>query len=265
MEEAGMEKAFTKAATNSQRLRATIALVSTGLSSRIHAFWNHPRLAELYPEFLFALHGIVAASTPVMEQASHEAARLAASDPIAARLAPYLLEHAEEERGHDEWILDDLERLGIDRERVAARLPYPSVATLVGAQYYWARHAHPVAMLGYLAVLENPAAPEFLESVAARTGIPHSSMSTLLRHARLDVGHVAEFDRMLDTLPLSEQHRDIMTTSAIAAVSYLDAFFADVLERFSRIDDTQLSKSIFSRDLKQTPQNAVEAPHFVVV
>ncbi len=115
------------------------------------------------------------------------------------------------------------------------------------AQHFWLRHVHPVAILGYLAVLENPASPAFLDQVAERSGLPPASMSAHMRHARLDVAHVAEFDAMLDALPLTQHHADIIATSAITAVAHLDAFFADVLEHFSRIEDETLAHTIFTR------------------
>jgi len=102
---------------HSLRVRRTIALVSGSLSTRLESFWTHPRLAELYPEFLFAAHGVICASTPLLDAAADEAALRPESDELARRLAPYLREHAEEEDGHDRWLLDDLERCGIARER----------------------------------------------------------------------------------------------------------------------------------------------------
>ena len=169
---------------HSRKLRRTIALASESLSERIDRFWTHPRLAEAYPEFLFATYGVISASTPLMQAAADEAAIRAGSDELAGVLEPYLREHAEEEAGHEEWVLDDLRFCGIERERVLERVPYPSVAAMVGAPYFWARHVHPVAFLGYLAVLENPASPEFLEGVSARSGLPLDAMSAHLRHCR---------------------------------------------------------------------------------
>jgi heme oxygenase-like protein len=233
--------------TNSQRLRATIAIASGTLSERAHELWTHPRFGELYPEFLFAIYGMVVSSTPMLRQAALEADRLAASDALASQLAPYLHAHAKEEQGHEEWVLDDLSFLGFDRDRVFSRLPYTSVSALIGSQYYLARHVHPVAVLGYIAVVENPKSPEYLEDLAVRTGLPVESMSTLLRHSHLDKVHVADFDRMLDSLSLTPMQRDVMTASGIATVSYLEAFFADVLEHFGRSADRHLSKGIFHR------------------
>ena len=34
-------------------------------------------------------------------------------------------------------------------------MPPPSVAGLVGSQYYWILHHHPVAFLGYVALMEG--------------------------------------------------------------------------------------------------------------
>ena len=230
---------------HSRRLRRTIALASGSLSQHIREFWEHPRLAELYPEFLFATYGVICASTPLLTTAAEQAELRAREDETSRVLAPYLREHAMEEAGHDEWLMDDLARCGIGRERVLARVPYPSVAALAGAQFYWARHVHPVAMMGYLAVLENPASPEFLEEVSAVRGVPIEVMSTHLRHARLDRGHVAEFDRMLDTLPLTSQQNDVLATSAIASVALLDAVFEDVLRQFAHADDEGLADRVF--------------------
>ena len=127
-------------------------------------------------------------------------------DTIAAWLSTYYLEHAEEESGHEQWLLDDLASLGIPRNLALQRLPYASVAALVGVQYYWMFHVHP-CFLGYIAVLEEPASMEFLEAVSRRTGIALTSMSAHVMHARLDPDHVAEFDATLDALPLTQHHQ----------------------------------------------------------
>ena len=222
--------------TASQRLRATIDLVRGNLNLTIQQVWSHPRFAELYPEFLFATLGITAASAPAMRLAADCCRRLPASDPLAAWLRDYYLEHAEEEHGHEQWILDDLAALGIPRRQSLSRLPYPAVAALAGAQYYWMLHVHPIAYLGYIAVLEQPTDLDYLKEVSARTGIPLSSMSAHVQHATLDPGHVAEFDRTLDALLLTQRDRDLITISAIATVAHLREVFTDILAHFSRLD-----------------------------
>ncbi|HEY4051152.1 MAG TPA: iron-containing redox enzyme family protein [Acidobacteriaceae bacterium] len=232
--------------TNSQRLRAVISLARRRLTPLIHEVWSHPRLGELYPEFIFAMYGVTVASAPAMRAAAQRCGGLRNIDPLASWLQGYYLEHAEEEEGHGEWLLADLGSFGVSRERVLERLPYPSIAALVGSQYYWMWHVHPIAYLGYIAVLEAPAQMEFLQEVSKRTGIPLSSMSCHTRHAELDPGHVAEFDAALDSLHLNERHRNLITVSAITTIGHLEQVFKDILEHFERIGDPSAADVIFT-------------------
>jgi hypothetical protein len=222
--------------TTSKRLRGTIDLVRGNLVATIRAVWSHPRFGDLYPEFLFATYAVTAASAPAMRIAAERAAALPPDDPLAGWLRDYLFEHAEEERDHEQWILDDLASLGIPRDKVLARLPYLSAVALVGAQYYWMLHVHPIAYLGYIAVLEQPSSLDFLEEVSTRSGIPLSSMSAHVHHATLDPGHVAEFDRTLDGLSLTERQREIITISAVTTVAHLQDVFSELLARFDAPD-----------------------------
>ena len=51
---------------------------------------DDPRIAELYPEYLFTLHCVIRASVPLMEAAREQARKLAKEDPVCEILAPYL-------------------------------------------------------------------------------------------------------------------------------------------------------------------------------
>lgn len=234
--------------THSQRLRSVLSLAETRLNSLVRAVWLHPRLSRLYPEFLFANHGLTLASAPAMRLAAQCCSSLPKSDPLATWLHDYYLEHAEEEQDHADWILDDLASLGIPRHRVLARLPYSSVAAAVGSQYYWMQHVHPIAYLGFIAVVEAPPDLHFLRDVSVKTGLPLSSMSCHYRHAELDPGHIAEFNAALDTLPLTPQLQDLITVSAITTIGHLERVFSDILEHFERINDPSEAITIFTVD-----------------
>jgi hypothetical protein len=130
----------------------------------------HDRVRELYPAYLVLSHGIIRASVPLMA-AARERARELAGDPVAAAVADYCGRHIEEELGHDDWLLEDLAFLGVDPEDVRTRPPSPTVAALVGAQYYWIRHVHPVGLLGYVLLLEGwPPTPATVDELRRRTG-----------------------------------------------------------------------------------------------
>lgn len=234
--------------THSKRLRSILSLSEKRLTSLIHQVWYHPRLDALYPEFLFATYGLVFTTVPAMRAAASLCEKQPGNDPLNQWLKAYYLEHADEEEGHTEWLLNDLASLGIPRDRVLDRLPYPSVAALVGTQYYWMQHVHPIAYLGYIAVVEGPAQKDFLQEVSQRTGIPLTSMTCHYRHAELDPGHVAEFDAALDSLPLTAAHQDLITISAITTIGLMERVFVDILEHFQRIDNPAIPSTIFTAE-----------------
>src|SRR5207237_3301598 len=105
-----------------------------------------------------------------------------------------------------DWLLDDLEVLGGGRAAVLARPPSPTVAALVGAQYYWILHYHPVGLLGYIGVFEGyPPSPAMIDGLVASTGYGRDAFRTMIAHAELDPGHRDELDRLLDELPLTPE------------------------------------------------------------
>jgi hypothetical protein len=137
--------------TESRRLRNKLELVLPALLATDRQLIGHPELRGIYPEFLVMVHGIVRATVPLMETAL-TTARTLPDDQVAALLADYLEHHIPEERGHDDWLLADLESIGVPRDQVLRRIPSPAIAALVGSQYYWVQHVHPVGLLGYMAM-----------------------------------------------------------------------------------------------------------------
>jgi len=210
--------------------------VSGGLERAAHAFWTHARLRDLFPEFLLVDYSISRATTPVMEAAYAVARTRSDSDPVAACVAEYLSRHIPEELHHDEWLLADLEALGQKREQVLERLPSPTAAALVGAQYYWIFHAHPVSLLGYLAVMEGePPSTSFLQEVITKTGLPVKAFRTFIEHAHLDPQHTDELNDVLDRMPLNEKHKCLIGVSAVQTVHWLRCAFEELLEPHSQL------------------------------
>ena len=223
--------------SESRLLRNKLELVLPGLLSAGRRLFGHPQISELYPEYLFMSHCIIRASVPLMERARDVANGLQ-SDHVAAIVAEYLETHIEEERGHDEWLLDDLATLGIRRDDVLTRPPSPIVAAFVGSQYYWIQHYHPVALLGYVTLLEGypPVASE-IQELQRRTGYEPAAFRTLSLHADLDPQHGGELDDVLDALPLTERQRTALGLSGISSVQYMTGAVAEIVEK-ARPPDT---------------------------
>jgi len=205
--------------SNSQRLRHKIKLVLPELGMAGLAIRNHPRLEEIFPEYLFATHCMIRASVPLMRVAAERSRALAESDAVAAAIAHYFTHHIHEEMHHDDWLLEDLAVLGYDPAQLVKRVPHPSIAAMVGSQYYWIYHYHPVALLGYIAVMEGyPPTIEQVDDLEARTGFPRAAFRTMLRHAQLDPRHRDDLDRVLDSLPLTSEHAALLGVSAMQTV-----------------------------------------------
>jgi hypothetical protein len=204
--------------TASVRLRRKIALVIGPFAAACTELVNHPHLRELWPEYLVQQHEIIRATVPLTRAAAQQARAL--PDPLAAPLVAYLDEHVDEELDHDEELLDDLELLGVDRATVLGRMPSPAVATLVGSQYYWLHHFHPVTFLGYIGFMEgSPPTPELVETLIERTGYPREAFHTFAEHAELDPGHRDHLDRILDTLPLTAEQEAVLAISATSTAA----------------------------------------------
>jgi Iron-containing redox enzyme len=217
------------ATSRSERLRRKVELVLPVARAAGERLLTHPRIADLYAEYLFLSHCVVRASVPLMWTALRRVEELAATDGIGGALRPYLERHIAEERDHDEWLLQDLESLGIARSSVLPRPPSAAVASLVGAQYYWVLHYHPVALLGYMAVLEwNPPSRERIDDLVARTGHPRRAFRTLAEHASLDPHHAEELRAVIDSLPLRSEQAALLGLSALHTVAALAAAFDEV-------------------------------------
>ena len=217
--------------SNSRRLRDKIRLMRGEMDAMAETLWTHPRLREIYPEFLFRNHSVIRSSVPLMKAAAEESEKLLGREPIAEGMLTYFRHHIPEETGHDEWVLDDLELLGFKRAEVLKRIPPPSAAALAGAQYYWIRHVHPVALLGFIAVLEGtPPNVEFFEATADRIGVPRKAFSNLLLHGKLDPTHRDDLDRTLDALPLTENHHALMGVSAFQTINLLTRVASEAVQ-----------------------------------
>lgn len=216
--------------SNSDLLKAKIRLVDPRLREQLHSLWHHPRFSELFREHLFRLYHTVKASVPLLERSLERAQQMSSDCPVAATLEPYLERHIVEEKDHDEWLLDDLEEFGISRESVTSQIPPTVVATLIGAQYYYINHTHPVTVIAYLAVVEgNPPKTKDLDHVVATTDIPRAALRTFYKHADLDIRHGAEIWELIDNFPLTSWHHSLLGLSAMLCTELIAASLEEIL------------------------------------
>ena len=219
--------------SESERLRRLLGVLLPDLSRAGRRLVDHPQVRDMYPEYLVHMHWIVRASVPLMEAARVRGEAIGADDPTAAAVAAYFEKHIEEELRHDEWLLEDLEAIGWERETVLERTPMPTVAGVVGAQYYWIFHYHPVALLGYTTLLEGyPPGPEDVELLMEKTGYGADSFRTMRGHAELDPGHAEELFEAIDGLALTPGQSAVLGLSAMSTAHGLARVLDELVDGF---------------------------------
>lgn len=130
-------------------------------------------------------------------------------------LQAYFIEHLEEERDHQSWLVDDLLDAGID----VKSMPLSRKAVeMAGSQYYLIKHVSPACLLGYMAVLEG--FPVSLEAVDQLEKLHGKQLFRTARyHAEHDLDHRKELFAIIDQHP--EEH---VLRNAIQTAVYMNEF-----------------------------------------
>jgi len=216
-------------ASPSARMRATLSCLLPELSRVSERFWEHPDLPAIYPRYLAAMHTIIRASVPLMQDALAVTRERHLDEPCGPPLAAYLDKHIGEELRHDDWLLEDLERIGVPGLAAVKHVPSPAVTAMVGAQYYYIRHVHPAVFLGYIAVLEGYPPSERQATVAAElTGYPITAFRTLRKHAHLDPAHRQDLYRAIDSVPLDDALHGLARANGLQTMNYLITLISEI-------------------------------------
>jgi hypothetical protein len=182
-----------------------------------------------YIDYLAMMYSIMKSSVPLM-QTAYLRCTTDKSNELNMKLGDYLDHHIKEELDHDEWLLDDLEVIGVSRVKILNKVPLQEVSELVGSQYYWINHWHPVVLLGYIAFLEgDPPTRETIESLKINTGFHDSAFRTLVKHSDLDIKHLEDLNHVLDNLPINPELESLITINALNSLNK----FTGICQTFS--------------------------------
>ena len=144
---------------------------------------------------------------------------LAASRTPDQRYQDALVEYMEEERGHENWILNDIRAVGGDADRVRDGQGGPACRIMVAYAYYAIEHISPYAFLGSVHVLEGISvllADQVADAMKASLGLESDTGFTYLRtHGSLDTEHVAFFRTLVDGFSDRKTQRIIIDNARI--------------------------------------------------
>lgn len=180
---------------------------------------------ERYRRLLLELYHIVWHFNPVCAAA---ASRI----PDEFRHIRYFLyEHMHEESGHEEWVVNDLEVVGVEKNKTCGHQPFVFTLALVGYNYWTADRRHPCSVLGMIYALEviasvygGPFSIAIKETLQLQDKLGTSFISS---HAMMDAEHLAELRVILNTLHDTES-RSAITESAIINFHHFTRIFEGV-------------------------------------
>lgn len=184
------------------------------------AFETHPAVmdavasgmgVERYRALLLELYHVVWHFNPVCA---------AAASRLPDAFAPvryFLYEHMHEESGHEVWVRNDLEAIGVPSTQTAAHAPAVHTLALNGYNYWAADRRHPCSALGMLYALEviasvygGPFASAIQEALLLDGD---RGVSFIGSHASMDTQHMVDLRKVLDTLA-DAAARDAVAESA---------------------------------------------------
>ena len=154
---------------------------------------------ERYRALLLELYHVVWHFNPICAAA---ASRM--NDSVQP-IRHFLYGHMHEETGHEDWVLNDLQAVGVAREAALLHTPSVHTLTLNGYNYWAADRRHACSVLGMLYALEviasvygGPFAAAIRESLLLDGDLGVSFISS---HATMDAQHMAELRLILNKLP----------------------------------------------------------------
>jgi len=136
-------------------------------------------------------------------------------------------EYIEEEIGHQEWILNDIECCGFDKE--AARKSTPNVATelMVAYAYDMVNRVNPLGFFGMVQVLEGTSvaiAEQAADKIRHSLELPKEAFSYLYSHGSLDQQHLQFFENLMNRIGQPEEQRVIIHSAKVFYQLYGNIF-----------------------------------------
>jgi pyrroloquinoline quinone (PQQ) biosynthesis protein C len=181
---------------------------------KIHSMLHRGLTLDEYRAFLHDLYHIVWHFCPTM------AAAASRCDERWRDVRLDLYERIEEEKGHDAWVLEDIQAMGGDVRQARERPPSPPVQAMIAFNYHASERVHPCSVLGMLYTLEVVSSVyggRVSESIARALGreIAHGGFRFLSSHATMDVDHMAKLNRLVKTIDDSAAQDAIVNATRV--------------------------------------------------
>jgi pyrroloquinoline quinone (PQQ) biosynthesis protein C len=136
-------------------------------------------------------------------------------------------EYIEEELGHQEWILNDIEACGFDKEVIRASRPSAATELMVAYAYDTIQRVNPIGFFGMVLVLEGTSvttADLAADAIKKALKLPERAFSYLRSHGALDQDHIQFFEKLMNKISDEEDQAQIMHSARMFYRLYADVF-----------------------------------------
>ena len=120
-----------------------------------------------------------------------------------ASLSHDILHYLEEEIGHDDWILNDIEAAGGNRRAVQQSTPNVETDAMVAYAWDTVQRRNPLGFFGMVYVLEGTSvalAVRAADAIQTSLQLPPTAFTYLRSHGTLDQQHIEDLGSILDRL-----------------------------------------------------------------
>lgn len=167
----------------------TVPQLRDGLAGRITRETYRAYLAEAYHHVSHTVRFLMAmgAALPPEKKFLHES----------------IVHYLEEEVGHEEWILNDIEAAGGNKDAVRRSVPNLETQVLVAYNYDYIARKNPVGFLGMVFMLESTStqiANKGAEAIKSSLQLPRTAFTYLFSHGELDISHMQFFEKTVNQI-----------------------------------------------------------------
>lgn len=142
-------------------------------------------------------------------------------------MKPVFAEYIGEETGHEEWILNDIEHAGGNKEQARNSTPSYPTELMVAYAYDTVNRRNPAAFFGMVFVLEGTSialATQAAETLQKSLGLGKNCFSYLLSHGSLDIKHMDFFARTVNRITDPQDQEDIIHVAKVIFRLFAEMF-----------------------------------------
>jgi len=135
--------------------------------------------------------------------------------------------YIDEEYGHEQWILHDLEAAGFSAAAVRARGPSVATELMVSYAYDTVQRGNPAGLFGMVFVLEGTSvaiAARAAEIIMQKLELPRSAFTYLLSHGSLDAEHIGHFEALVNRFDDEAERSSVVHCAKVMYGLYGDVF-----------------------------------------